>query len=80
MKKMAIVSLMFLSILSGCSCNQAIMDFDYEYNTALINCGGEWKEYKIKKWDDYDNDTICIWTEDGQIIYTHFSNVVMFKD
>ena len=56
------------------------MDFDYEYKTALVNCGGEWKEYEIKKWDDYDNDTICIWTKDGQIINTHFSNVVMFKE
>ena len=63
--------------ITGCG-NQSIFDTSYEFDYALVNEKGTWVRYEISKWDDYENDAICIWTEDGKVIYTNMTNVVMF--
>lgn len=64
-------------LLAGC--NKAVFDTDYNFSRALVYEKGEWKEYKISKWDDYENDMICIWTSDGQMIYTSSNNIILYK-
>jgi len=34
-------------ILSLMGCNKQVFDFDYTFNYAIINLGGEYKELKI---------------------------------
>lgn len=79
MKKL-LLSLVLLGTIgiSGCACNQAIFDTNYKFETALVYENGEWVEYEIEKWLDYENDTICIWTKEGKMIYTSFNNVIMY--
>lgn len=85
MKKISIVlSAVVLIIVSvfvtGCSCNQRIFDTNFKYNKCLIYEKGEWIEYKVNSWDDYGDGTITIWTTDGQMIFTHTSNVIMYGE
>lgn len=80
-KVIAILMLAIVAVtaLAGCSCNKAIFDTNYSFNYALVYEKGEWVEYEIKKWDDYDNDAICIWTKDGQMIYSSLNNIMLFN-
>lgn len=68
------------TVMSGCSCNQKIFDFNYKYNRCIIYENGEWVEYRVKSWNDYDDGTITIWTYDGQMIFTHTTNVIMYGE
>lgn len=65
-------------VFSGCSYNQSVMDYDYGFETALVYEKGEWVEYQVKKWDDYENDMICIWTADGKVIYSSSNNIILY--
>ena len=77
----AIVMLVMSVFATGCSCyNKRIFDFNYKYTYCLIKEGDVWNEYRVKSWDDYDDGTISIWTEDGQMIYTHCENVIMYGE
>lgn len=73
-----IILVMGAMFFTGCSYNQSIVDLDYGFETALVYEKGEWVEYKVKKWDDYENDMICIWTTDGQTIYTSSNNIILY--
>lgn len=74
----AIVLVLSSVIMSGCSCNRKLLDLNYKYTHCVVYECGEWVEYKIDSWKDYDDGTISIWTKDGQMIYTHSVNVVMY--
>ncbi len=73
-----IVMLITILIFSGCSYNKSILDLDYGFSYAKVCEDGEWNTYEIKKWDDYENDMICIWTKDGKIIYTSSVNIILY--
>ena len=84
MKKIIILVIFALStvILSSCafSCNRSILDLNYRFKKAKVYEDGIWNTYQIKKWDDYENDLICIWTIDGQIIYTNSVNIILYGE
>lgn len=67
-----------LTLTTGCKTNQSIFDTSYKFDYALVNEKGTWVKYEVKKWDDYENDAICIWTKDGKVIYTSMNNVVLY--
>lgn len=68
----------FAFLFSGCSCNMACFDFDYKFTNAYVYEMGEWKEYNIKKWSSVEGtDMICIWTENGEMIETHSTNIIL---
>ena len=47
--------------LSACGFNKQIFDFNYEYNTAIINMfDGTVKKVKIKSWKDYEGEQFQI--------------------
>ena len=71
-----IILIMGVMFFTGCSYNQSIMDMDYGFETALVLEKGEWVEYQVKKWDDYENDMVCIWTKDGKVIYSSSNNII----
>ena len=85
MKK--VVSLILVVVLcvvlfSGCGYNKQILDFNYKYNYAIISLmNGELVEGPISSWNDYDNsDMVQVTFTDGNIYYTHGSNVLMIYD
>ena len=82
MKKKLVILLFALimptMILSGCKCNQACMDTNLYFEKALVYENGVWNEYKITRWDDYSNDMLCIWTTDGQMIYSSANNIILY--
>ena len=81
-KKIVIIGLLgvlMLTAVFGCSWNKAIIDLNYEYNYATVCQAGVCTEYKITKWDDYDNDAVSVWTEDGQMIYGSLNNITLYK-
>ena len=81
MKKiLLILNLLFIIILTGCSCNKEIFDTNYRFDYALVYENGQWVKYEINKWDDYDNDIICIWTKDGKMIYSSSVNIILIND
>jgi hypothetical protein len=69
-----------LTLVTGCETNQSLFDTNYKFDYALVNEKGTWVKYEVKKWDDYENDAICIWTKDGKVIYTSMNNVVLYGD
>lgn len=85
MKKVIISVLLIvlcLSLFAGCGYNKQILDFNYKYNYAIISLmNGELVEGPISSWNDYDNsDMVQVTFTDGNIYYTHGSNVLMIYD
>lgn len=76
----AIVMLMMSVFATGCSCNMKCFDGNYKYNKCLLYEQGVWVEYRVESWSDYDDGTITIWTTDGQMIFTHTTNVIMYGE
>jgi hypothetical protein len=75
---LSVVLLLLVSLfMTGCSCNKKIFDFNYTYNSCFIKEGDVWVYYEIESWDDYDDGTVTIWTTDGQMIFTHSTNVIL---
>lgn len=53
--------------LSVCGFNKQIFDFNYEYDTAIINMfDGTVKEVKIKSWTDYEGEQLQITDTEGK--------------
>lgn len=61
--------ILMLGLFSGCAgSNRQIVDFNYEYNTAVIDMfDGTTKTIKIKKWRDYEGEQIQITDENGDV-------------
>ena len=61
--------ILMLGLFSGCAgYNRQIVDFNYEYNTAVIDMfDGTTKTIKIKKWRDYEGEQIQITDENGDV-------------
>ena len=70
-----------LGILAvGCG-NQQLLDTQYTYNKAIIGFpDGSVKEVEVKKWNDYDDTSIQIISEEGEIYLTDLKNVVLLKE
>ena len=53
--------------LSAYGFNKQIFDFNYEYNTAIINMfDGTVKKVKIKSWKDYEGEQFQITDTEGK--------------
>ena len=70
-----------LGILAvGCG-NQQLVDTQYTYNKAIIGFpDGSVKEVEVKKWNDYDDTSIQIISEEGEVYLTDLKNVVLLKE
>ena len=75
---MLLALIMPILTLTGCSCNRSMWDTSYRFDKALVYEKGEWTEYVVTKWADYDNDMVCIWTSDGQMIYSSSNNIILY--
>lgn len=64
-------------ILSLMGCNKQVFDFDYTFNYAIINLGGEYKELKIISWKDYEGEQIQIKDTEGNTYLTNTYNCTL---
>lgn len=62
--------------------NRQVFDTKYAFHWAIIELGnGELLEGAVKSWNDYDeSDTVQIVMEDGTVILTHYSKVLLFSE
>ena len=59
-----------------------VFDTKYAFHWAIIELGnGELLEGAVKSWNDYEeSDTVQIVMEDGTVILTHYSKVLLFSE
>ena len=81
MKRIAVVILIIsFCLLCFAGCNKQILDFNYKFDYAIVNCFGEIVEGPIKSWNDYDDsDMVQVIFENGDVYYTHGSNVIFIN-
>ena len=80
MKKL-LVGLFTVFMLSGCHGNSTIIDTNYTFDKAIVKMpNGEVKEFKIKKWSDYEGEQIQITTEEGDIYLFSTFNCVLINE
>jgi len=79
LKVFAIITFVVLSvtmILSGC--NRQIIDTTYKFNYAYVELGnGTIIEGKCDSWLDYEDSDMVQVTIDGEVYYSHSSNIVL---
>ena len=89
MKKILILVLcaaMALLLFAGCAesagFNQQLFDVNYCFNYAFISLpNGESIEGPVSRWMDYtDSDMIQVIFTDGNIYYSHGSNIILIYD
>lgn len=89
MKKIIVLVLcmvMALLLFAGCAesagFNQQLIDVNYRYNYAFISLpNGESIEGPVSRWMDYiDSDMIQVIFTDGNIYYSHGSNIILIYD
>lgn len=73
-----VVAAIVVLLLSGC--NYQVIDLDYNYNKAICNIGGEFKEIEIKKWTDYDGEQLQIKGTDGNTYLVSSVNCTFIKE
>lgn len=75
-----VLAIVFISLMTGCSCgNKEIWDRTYKYNKAICNVGGEWREFEISKWTDYEGEQIQIWDKQGNYYLMSSVNCTLIK-
>lgn len=62
--------------------NRQVFDTKYRFSWAIIELGnGELIEGAVKAWNDYnESDTVQIVMEDGTVILTHYSKVLLCSE
>lgn len=56
--KIFYILILSLILIFITGCNKQIFDFDYTYNLAICNIGGEYKEIALQSWTDYDGEQL----------------------
>lgn len=79
MKKLVIILVLLVSIVSLTACNKEIGLDNYRFDKAVVYFAGEKTEYEIKGWRDYEGDQIQITLKDGTVILAHSNNVLLIK-
>ena len=82
MKKiiMVVVLLILVTILAT-GCNKQIVDFNYNFNRAIIKLpNGEVIDGKISSWKDYEDGDQIQLKINGSTYLTHISNVIMIDE
>lgn len=62
--------------------NKQIIDFNHQnFKVAyVLGDNNKWEKVNIKAWKDWEkSDSIQVITEDGNVIYTHLSNVKLME-
>lgn len=79
MKKLVILALMCVTLMTGC--NKTLIDTNYAYDRAIIElANGEVVEVEIGSWRDYDGEQIQVIAKDGTVYLTSSFRCDLIKD
>lgn len=82
MKKLLITALISLSFISLVGCgNKDIIGTTFTFKYAKIKLvDGQIVEGEVKQWAKYaDQDSVRVTFENGEVYYTHSSNVTLYN-
>lgn len=82
MKKLLITALISLSFISLVGCgNKDIIGTTFTFKYAKIKLvDGQIVESEVKQWAKYDDqDSVRVTFENGEVYYTHSSNVTLYN-
>ena len=82
MKKLLITALISLSFVSLVGCgNKDIIGTTFTFNYAKIKLvDGQIVEGEVKQWAKYEKqDSVRVTFENGEVYYTHSSNVTLYN-
>lgn len=80
MKKIALVCILIVLLLTLTACGNRQVGFDFAqtFSSAYILLDGEWQKVQVRAWRDFDDsDVVQIETTGGKIYLTHYMNVVL---
>lgn len=64
-----------------CACNYQMVDLVYQYDYAIISCGGSTMKIPIQSWRDYeDSEQIQITATDGTTYLVSSMNCILVKE
>ena len=81
MKKIKIIlALVVTTALLLTGCNKQILDFQYDFDAAIVTLNGESKLYRIDKWTDYqDGEQLQLTLQDGSVILVSTYNTILVQ-
>lgn len=79
-KKLLLIALLFIGTITFTGCNKQIFDFNYTFDKAICNIGGEYKTIEIQKWTDYDGEQIQIIAEDDTVYLVSSINCTLIDE
>lgn len=81
MKKLIIIALIIVMLLTFTACNKQIIDLTYSYERAIIELpNGDVVAGKVDSWTDYEDGDQLQVKIDGKQYLVHSSNVVLISD
>lgn len=82
MKKIFILLILVIGLISLTGCNKDLIDTVFTFDSAIIEMPDNTAiKVKVKKWNDYENsDQIQITDTNGTIYLVHSSKVVLIND
>ncbi len=81
MKKIKIILVLaIVTALLLTGCNKQILDFQYDFDAAIVTLNGESKLYRIDKWTDYqDGEQLQLTLQDGSVILVSTYNTILVQ-
>lgn len=79
MKKLLVIFLVLLVVLSMVGCNKQLVDTTWSYERAIVELpNGDIIEGKVSSWNDYEGDQIQV-KIDGKQYLVHSSDIVLIS-
>lgn len=81
MKKKLLALLAIVTVGLSCmtGCNKQLIDWNYKFDKARVNIGGEWVDFDLKTWTDYeDGEQIQLTLKDGTVMVVHSANCILY--
>ena len=75
-----LITIIFLTTMLLTGCNKQVFDFEKTYDKAICEIGGEYKEIKIKYWNDYEGEQLQIIDKDGTTYLVSSINCTLIRD
>lgn len=81
MKKIKIILVLaIVTALLLTGCNKQILDFQYDFDAAIVTLNGESKLYRIDQWTDYqDGEQLQLTLQDGSVILVSTYNTILVQ-
>lgn len=72
------ISAAILFLMTGC--NKQVFDFDYNFDKAICNIGGTYKEIELRTWKDYDGEQLQLTDKEGNKYLVSSINCTLIKE